>query len=83
MKLRFTPRAIQDLINIADYIRERNPAASMRVRAAILNSLQNLMLSHRKSVGDKRWKECASSSPEGIRTSSTTPSTEQLTKSLS
>jgi plasmid stabilization system protein ParE len=26
MKLRFTPRATQDLIDIADYIRERNPA---------------------------------------------------------
>jgi toxin ParE1/3/4 len=44
MKLRFTPRAIQDLIDIAEYIRERNPAASLRVRAAILNSLQNLLL---------------------------------------
>jgi toxin ParE1/3/4 len=44
MKLRFTPRAIQDLVDIADYIRERNPAASLRVRAAILDSLQNLLL---------------------------------------
>jgi toxin ParE1/3/4 len=44
MKLRFTPRATQDLIDIADYIRERNPAASLRVRAAILNSLQNLLM---------------------------------------
>jgi toxin ParE1/3/4 len=44
MKLRFTPRATQDLIDIADYIRERNPAASLRVRAAILDSLQNLLL---------------------------------------
>jgi plasmid stabilization system protein ParE len=36
MKLRFTPRAIENLAEIADYIRERNPAASRRVRAASL-----------------------------------------------
>jgi toxin ParE1/3/4 len=45
MKLRFTPRATHDLIDIADYIQERNPAASLRVRAAILDSLQNLLMS--------------------------------------
>jgi toxin ParE1/3/4 len=45
MKLRFTQRATQDLIDIADYIRERNPAASLRVRSAILDSLQNLLMS--------------------------------------
>jgi plasmid stabilization system protein ParE len=28
MKLRFTPRATQDLAAIADYIHERNPAAA-------------------------------------------------------
>src|SRR5712691_417985 len=44
MKLRFTPRATQDLVAIADYIRARNPAASLRVRGAILDSLQNLAL---------------------------------------
>jgi toxin ParE1/3/4 len=44
MKLRFTPHATQDLIDVADYIRERNPAASLRVRATILDSLQNLLL---------------------------------------
>ena len=44
MKLRFTPRATQDLSEIADYIRERNPQAALRVRAAILESLQNLIL---------------------------------------
>jgi addiction module RelE/StbE family toxin len=44
MKLRFTPRAIRDLRDIADYIRERNPNAALRVRAAILDSLQNLVL---------------------------------------
>jgi Plasmid stabilisation system protein. len=44
MKLRFTPRAVQDIAAVADYIRERNPGAAERVRAAILQSLQNLVL---------------------------------------
>jgi toxin ParE1/3/4 len=44
MKLRFTPRAAQDLAEIADYIRGRSPAGARRVRAAILASLQNLTL---------------------------------------
>jgi plasmid stabilization system protein ParE len=44
MNLRFTSRAAQDLVDIADYIRERNPAAALRVRAAILDSLRNLVL---------------------------------------
>ena len=44
MKLRFTPRATQDLLDIADYIRERSPNVSLRVRAAILDSLQDLVL---------------------------------------
>jgi toxin ParE1/3/4 len=44
MKLRFTPRAAQDLAGIAEYIRGRSPAAARRVRAAILHSLQNLVL---------------------------------------
>jgi addiction module RelE/StbE family toxin len=44
MKLRFTPRAAQDLVSIADYLRARNPDASARVRAAIIESLQTLVL---------------------------------------
>jgi toxin ParE1/3/4 len=44
MKLRFTPRAAQDLAGIADYIRAYSPAAAQQVRAAILQSLQNLVL---------------------------------------
>ena len=44
MKLRFTRRAAQDLADIADYIRKQNPQAASRVRAAILESLQNLVL---------------------------------------
>ena len=41
MKLRFTARATQDLTAIGDYIRSKNPAA-VRVRAAILETLQML-----------------------------------------
>ena len=44
MKLRFTPQAIQDLAVIGDYLREHNPAATERVRAAILDALQNLLV---------------------------------------
>jgi len=43
MKLRFTGRATQDLTDIADYILTRNPQAALRVRAAILEALQNLI----------------------------------------
>lgn len=43
MKLRFTPRATRDLAEIADYLRNRNPAAAPAVRASI-RSLQNLTL---------------------------------------
>jgi addiction module RelE/StbE family toxin len=44
MKLRFTPRATADLIEIADYIHAQSPAAARRVRAAIYDSLENLLL---------------------------------------
>ncbi len=44
MKLRFSRRAAQDLAVIADCIHERNPAVAQNVRAAILHSLQNLLL---------------------------------------
>jgi plasmid stabilization system protein ParE len=44
MKLRFTTRATENLIEIADYFHERNPAAARRVRAAIYDGLQNLLL---------------------------------------
>ena len=42
MKLRFTTRATENLAEIADYIRVRNPTAALRVRAAIYASLQTL-----------------------------------------
>ena len=44
MKLRLAPRAVQDLADIAAYVRKHNPQAALRVRAAILESLQNLVL---------------------------------------
>lgn len=44
MKLRFTPRALENVTDIADFIRERSPAAAENVRDAIYESLQNLIL---------------------------------------
>ncbi len=44
MKLRFTPRAIENIADAADYLRARNPAAAGHVRAAIYDSLQSLLL---------------------------------------
>ena len=44
MRLRFTPRAAENITAAADYIRTRNPAAALKVRAAILENLQNLVL---------------------------------------
>jgi toxin ParE1/3/4 len=44
MKLRFTRRATQDLSGIANFIREHNPQAALRVRNAIIESLQALAL---------------------------------------
>jgi plasmid stabilization system protein ParE len=44
MKLRFTRLAVANIVEITDYIREHNPAAAQRVRAAIYESLQNLIL---------------------------------------
>lgn len=39
MKLRFTPRAVRDLAEIADTIRTHDPSAALRVRAAILDTI--------------------------------------------
>jgi plasmid stabilization system protein ParE len=44
MKLRYTPEAVADLVRIAADIRIHNPAAALRVRAAILDSIQNLIV---------------------------------------
>jgi len=43
MKLRFTRRAVSNIIEITDFVREHNPAAAQHVRAAIYESLQNLV----------------------------------------
>jgi plasmid stabilization system protein ParE len=39
MRLRFTPRAVENLTELADYIRAHNPDAARRVRADIYRSL--------------------------------------------
>jgi plasmid stabilization system protein ParE len=71
MKLRFTPRATQDLIDIARYIRKRNPNASVRVRTAILDSLQSLVVF--PEIGRvKNWRAYESLLLENIRTLSIT-----------
>jgi plasmid stabilization system protein ParE len=44
MRLRFSPRAVRDLNAIAEYIRTRNPRAALKVRAAILDSVETLVL---------------------------------------
>jgi toxin ParE1/3/4 len=44
MKLRFTPRAAESIAEIANYIRMHNPPAAVRVRDAIYESLQVLLL---------------------------------------
>ena len=67
MKLRFTSRAIHNIADVADYLRARNPAAAVRVRSAIYDSLQSLLLfpraGRRQSIA-----ACASSSHGNIRT---------------
>jgi toxin ParE1/3/4 len=60
MKLRFTRQATDDIVAIADYIREHNPVAAVRVRAAIYASLQNLILFPRAGRLQKT-EGCASS----------------------
>jgi plasmid stabilization system protein ParE len=44
VKLRFTPRAVENIVGIADYILEQNPSAAQWVRASIYESLQDLLL---------------------------------------
>ena len=44
MKLRFTPAAVDDITEIADYLRARSPSAAVKVRAAIYASLKQLLL---------------------------------------
>jgi plasmid stabilization system protein ParE len=42
MKLRFTPRALRDLTDIAEFLRAESPAGATSVRSAIFESLQLL-----------------------------------------
>ncbi len=42
MRLRFTSRASRDIVEIADYIKSENPTAALRVRDAILRTLENV-----------------------------------------
>ncbi len=44
MKVRLTKRAADDLGSIADYLNQRSHAGAVRVRDAILNSLEVLAL---------------------------------------
>jgi plasmid stabilization system protein ParE len=44
MKLRFTRRAVDNITELADNIRARNPEAAEAVRNAIYDSLTNLIL---------------------------------------
>ena len=44
MRLHFTPHAVRDLTELADYIRAENPAAAGRARDAIYQILRNLLL---------------------------------------
>jgi plasmid stabilization system protein ParE len=44
VKLRFTPRATQDILEIGGYFSQRNPEAGLRVRAAIYEGLRTVLL---------------------------------------
>lgn len=44
MKLRFTPRAVANLLEIADYFHERSPAGGRNVRSDIYAALENVLL---------------------------------------
>lgn len=42
MKIRYTPRAVNDIIAIADYLSERSPAGARAVEAAIRRTVELL-----------------------------------------
>ena len=54
MKIRYTRKAVSDLEAIADYLMPRSPQGALRVRAAILRTLQSLtvfpLLGRRQTV---------------------------------
>jgi toxin ParE1/3/4 len=43
LKLRYTRQAAQDLAEIGEYLRVRNPAAALAVRSTILRALRDLI----------------------------------------
>ena len=60
MKLRVTPRALANIIEIADYIHEHSPTAARRARDAIYQSFQILILyphvgRRQKTAGVRRF----------------------------
>jgi plasmid stabilization system protein ParE len=65
MKVRYTRRALLDLVNIADYISERNPSAAIKVETAIRSSIdlladfpmlgRNLPELHARALGVPRY----------------------------
>jgi plasmid stabilization system protein ParE len=55
MKLYYTPRAIADLEAIADYLQPRSPQGAASVRAAILDTLRNLV--HFPHIGRRQTAE--------------------------
>ena len=79
MKLRLTRRAARNLADIADYLRERNPKAALRVRAAIVRSLQNLVLF--PQAGRKQEVEGVRKIDDGGDESATSPVRGQSSKS--
>lgn len=82
MKLRLTPRAARNLADIADYLGARSPGAALRVRSAILETLQNLVLLLAVDASNKS-QACTRSSLGGIHTWSITRSMTRLTISSS
>ena len=44
MKLRFTPRSIENINSASDYLHARNPSAAERVLADIYRSLERLLV---------------------------------------
>ena len=59
MNIRYTPRAVADLVDIADYIRERHSAGSDRVATAIETIIGRLAQNPRLGIDrpdlDSRW----------------------------
>ena len=52
MKVRYTRQAVADLLNIADYIRNRNPLAAINVEAAIRSTI-DLLADYPRIGGDR------------------------------